>query len=217
MSRATLVVEVSQDATETLIAGQPYASVAAQVPAPEPVPVTLLASQASPAGQWLAQRKTGESILISGALALEPDTGVPQVFVQVATEATPNQYLCEVVLVGRLSGDVREAPKSVSRSLAVNGFDRDKKEPTTDWYQFRGYNSLKERLAKAEKGSLCSVAGSLGCRTNKEGNPYYEVTARSFQVHRKGGQGTYNPAAGKNAVGYAQADFSDDMPSDWND
>lgn len=220
MSRATLVCTLDEQPHIISIADVPYAWAAARIPSNEPITVNLFSAQETAAGQWLMDKAPGATLLVSGALSLDPDSGVPQLYVQVACIATPEQFINELVLVGRLSGDVREAPKSISRSLAVNGFNRSTREPFTEWYTFRGFGGLKERLAGATKGSLCSVAGSLQQRENRESKTYYEVTARSFQVHRKGGSsgsGNYSSApAGKDAVGYAQSDFGADMPPGLN-
>jgi single-stranded DNA-binding protein len=143
----------------------------------------------------------------------------------VICDAHSDQYLNEVVVVGRIGGDVRlaESGKSACRSIAVNRYrkDPDSAEPIeeTDWYPIRGFGLNKDKLERCSKGALVQVAGVFSQMTSAKDEAYCEIRARSIRVHRAGSGG--NPAAGTTAVGYDQESFMGSTDpvgtlNDWN-
>ena len=164
-------------------------------------------------------------MIVSGVLHLEDSQ--PILTPQVICKATDEQYFNEVTLVGNLSGSVRPAEKSCSRSIGESRPVRKgtEWEELTDWFVVRGYgntddnSSIKDRLSGAAKGSLVQVNGALSQRTSKTKEPYVEVKIRRLRVHKRGGGGVPDPAANKSGVvGYDHDSFTEsqeDMPSGW--
>lgn len=184
----------------------------------DPVNVLLRCAVNSAVAKAFATKQPGDILLASGSLTLDDDNNVPQLAAFVLCDATRDQYVNEVTLVGRLSSDPRvsESAKSATRSLAVNRYSGEKE--LTDWFKLRGYGAAKDRLEKAGKGALVSINGTLEQRTNREGSPYCEIKVRVLRVHgnSKGGGASAGPAAGSRAVGYSHEDFTatDDLNSD---
>lgn len=185
----------------------------AQTTSGDPCSFLLRTFPGSRHATFLSSCKPGHLLIIAGDLTLQDDT--PVIYAHALCNATPEQYLNEVVLVGRIAGEnkVTASGKSASRSLAVNRFV--KGEEVTDWWKIRGYGEyMLERLNKAAKGTLVSVTGCLEQRVNQNKQPYPEIKIRNLKLHGKSKPKT----AESNAAGYAAEDFSgmSQMPHDWN-
>lgn len=217
MSTATFIVALAAAPAACTIGSKEYLEVFATTATRDPLTLLLRTAAASNPAKGLVGKQAGDRLIVSGDLRLSPDGDSPELYARVVCDATPEQYLNEVTIVGRLSNSakVTESAKSCSRSVAVNRYVND--QEVTDWFTVRGYGYAMERLSNAPKGSLVSVAGCLEQRTNREGKPYCELKVRSLQVHSRA-KGTANPAAGTSAQGYAHEDFTsapDLMPLDW--
>lgn len=205
--------------------GKSYIQSLAQVAGPEPVKIILRAHDGSVAAKALADRSANDRLIVSGELSLQQPAGdVPIITSAVLCSASEDQYLNEVVIVGRVGNDAREAAsgKSTRRSIAVNRYFRapDATEPTevTDWYLCRAFGFIKERLEAVDRGSLVEVNGFLSQMTSEKGDLYCEVKTRFLRVHRAS-RGGGNPAAGTAAVGYDRESLQgepDACPADWS-
>ncbi len=187
----------------------------------EPVNLIIRFSNGYKLAKVFATKQKGDRIIVSGEISLEdkPNT-IPVVTGSMFCDAHDNQFVNEVVLVGRLAkeGRLTDSQKSASRSLAVNRYP--KGEETTDWYRLRGFGYTKDKLLKAPKGSLVSAHGILEQRRSREGNTYIEVKCRDMKVHSKAKGGGSAAPAGSSAMGYDQEDFEkasdNDMPFTWD-
>lgn len=201
-----------------------------QVTTSEPIPLLLRARATGKGADTLRTQKAGDLLLVSGTVFLEGDQSVIQA--DTICTATAEQFFNEVVAVGRFGKDATASTtgKSIRRSVAVDKLIRVKGEWTkeADWIPIRAYKnpdsekdgSLCNRLENSPNGSLIQVGGCLEARKNKDGNPYIEIKARRFKVHRRGGGGGgAKPEQAKDLAvgGYEEEDFrqDDDMPSDW--
>lgn len=221
MAYASLTLRLGAPAVPTVFEGIEIIEAAAQTTTGEPAPVILRARSGAAVSKALAERQTDDLVIVNGDLALDQEGGIAVLNLRTLCVAYPDQFLNDVVLVGRLSGNFKVAEKSVSTSLATDRFVN--REPVTDWFRIRFYGGQADRLQTVPKGSLLTCCGMLDSRTNKEGNPYPEIKGRTFRVIRKGkgsSAGTPNPAAGTAAVGYDQADFEQDdensFPMNWD-
>lgn len=225
MSYATAVITLSADPAPLEADGRAYLAATATVRGPEPVNLLVRAYENSAAHKALADKRSGDSVIASGEIALDqPDGDMPILTTAMLCNASEDQYLNEVVIVGRIGGDPKEADsgKSTRRSVAVNRYVRSvvEDEPPveiTDWYPVRAFGYVKKRLEEADKGALVEINGFFSQMTNAKGNPYCEVKARSFKLHR-GSKGAGNVAAGTSAVGYDLETLQgspDDMPTKW--
>lgn len=224
MSTATLVVALAAAPVGAQVDGREALEAFAATVGRDPVNVLLRCTANSAVAKAFAVKQPGDVLLASGSLTLDDDNNVPQLAAFVLCDATRDQYVNEVTLVGRLTNEpkVSESGKSATRTLAVNRFVADKEH--TDWFKLRGYGAAKDRLEKAGKGALVSINGTLEQRTNREGNPYCEIKVRVLRLHSnsKSGGASSGPAAGSTAVGYAHEDFTEpdglscpDMPAIW--
>lgn len=226
MSFFTAVVQLNETPTKTLDSntGKEVVRAQAQIVGKEPVPITVQSLAGTATGEGMAAKNNQDLLLVNGEMVLGEEN--PVVLAMVLCDATPNQYLNEVVVVGNLGGEAKESEsaKSCSRSVAMNRRRRvpgkEEAEELTDWYKIRGYGFSKDKLVEAPKGSLVGVSGCLESRQNKEGKPYYEVKCRTIKVYRRGGaSGGSNPAVGTSAVGYSHDDFvgqqGEDISSFW--
>lgn len=185
----------------------------AQTVSSDPCSFFLRTVSGSRNAAFLGSCTVGSLLIASGDLTLQDDNAV--IYAHSLCHAVTEQYLNEVVLVGRLAGDVKvtSSGKSASRSLAVNRYVN--REEVTDWWRIRGYGEyMIERFNSINKGSLVSVTGCLEQRTNQNKEAYCEIKARSIRVHR-------NPKAKNsesNAVGYDREDFTgmNQMPHEWD-
>lgn len=185
----------------------------------DPANVLLRAVSTTTAAKLLAAKQAGDILIVCGDLSLTDEGNTPTLKVRVVCDATKDQYLNEVTIVGRLAGDARaaESAKSASRSLAVNRFTNGKE--ATDWFTVRGFGFAKDKLEKTVKGTLVSVTGALEQRTNRNGQPYCEIKARTIRLHGKPKSTSQHDLSGGKAAGYSHEDFLDtdnDMPSNWN-
>lgn len=167
-----------------------------------------------------AAKKTDQLLIVSGDLILDENQS-PILYARVICDAHDDQFLNEVMIVGRIAGEAKitESGKSASRSLAVNRYVEGKE--VTDWFKVRGFGYWRDRLENAPKGALVSVAGFLDQRSNREGGTYCEVKCRALRLHSKAkGAAAANPAQGTTAAGYATEDFSgesaESMPFNWD-
>lgn len=220
VSSASLIVSLAAQPVSTNIDGRETIEAFASTVGGDPANVLLRAVATTSTAKLFAGKQAGDIVIIAGDLTLIDEGNTPTVKVRVLCDATKDQYLNEVTIVGRLAGDARaaESAKSASRSLAVNRFNNGKE--ITDWYTVRGFGFSKEKLEKAVKGTLVSVTGALEQRTNRNGQTYCEIKARTIRLHGKpkSSAGQHDLSGGK-AAGYSHEDFLDsdnDMPSNWN-
>lgn len=219
MSTATFVVALAAEPVTATQADREILEVYASTPGKDPLTLLIRTAATGNPAKGLHGKQPGDLLIASGDLTLNGDNNEPQLFARVICDATSDQYLNEVTIVGRLGGEPRvsESAKSCSRSVAVNRYNGT--DELTDWFTVRGYGFTKERLEGAAKGSLVQVAGCLEQRANRDGKPYCELKARLLRVHNRGGGGSgANPAAGTSAQGYAHEDFTGEpvMPFDWS-
>ena len=212
---------INADGVETL-------ELLAQIPDPnDPVTLKVRAKPGSKQAELLKTKNSNDRLLLYGSVHLEES--LPVITPQVISNATNEQFINEVTLVGNLSKPGRETDKTVVRSVAHSRPIRKGNdwEERTDWFLVRGYensnggNSLKDRLIAAPKGSLVEVSGTISQRTSKTKEIYVELKARKLRVHKRGGGGNGgapNPAEGLPVVGYEPEAFTQDdepMPSGW--
>lgn len=218
MSTATFVVALAAPPATTQLGGKEALEAFAATNSREPSNVLLQCHAGTSAAGVFATKQANDLLIVSGDLTLDGNGNTPLLYTRVICDATPNQYLNEVNLVGRIAGEpkVTGSAKSCSRSVAVNRYIGG--EEQTDWFKVRGYGFAKDKLEQAPKGALVSISGILEQRTSREGQPYPEVKARVVKIHGKpkGGGSAADPSAGK-AAGYSAEDFnSPEMPWDWS-
>lgn len=220
MSYCTIVVALAAAPVQTVADGKEVLEAYATTTTGEPVSILLRVRTTASTAKAFATKTQGDRLLASGDLILSENGNEAVLYGRVLCDATEDQYLNEILVVGRLSSaaKVTESAKSCSRSLAVNRYSAGSEH--TDWYRLRGYGYTMEKLKDTPKGALVSVAGILEQRTNRQGDPYLEVKCRTLLVHSKSkvGTGSSDLAAGTKASGYSHADFTgeSDMPHDWN-
>lgn len=219
MAYATLTLQLGAPATPAVFEGYEIIEAVAQTNTPNPSPVILRVKSGSGASKRLADCAANDLIIANGDLALDPTDGTPFVYLRTLCGSQTDQFINDVIVVGRLSGNFKIAEKSVSTSVASERYAN--RESITDWIRVRYYGGAADRLQTVPKGSLLSCCGMLESRTNKEGKPYPEVKGRNFRVilKGKGGSSVPNPAAGTSAAGYDHADFEQDddnaFPANW--
>lgn len=188
-----------------------------KTPGDPAIPITLTCKPGSTIFSNLGQTKVGDLLIATGDMTLDSDGNLPVIWLRSICKGYEDQYLNEAVVTGRLSGQLREAEKSDSSSIAVNRLDDAGKE-ATDWFRFRCFGANRERLVEAPKGALATVAGILDLRTSKDEKLFVEVKTRVLRLHARAGG--HDAAAGKEATGYSNADFEGNdgpqMPHDWN-
>lgn len=218
MSTATFVVALAAPPAGTQLGGKEALEAFASTNGRDPSSVLLQCHAGTSAAGVFATKAANDLLIVSGDLTLDDSGNTPLLYTRVICDATADQYLNEVNLVGRIAGDpkVTDSGKSCSRSVAVNRYIAG--EEKTDWYKVRAYGYALDKLAKAPKGALVSVSGMLEQRTSREGQPYPEIKARVIKIHGrpKGTSSPADPSAGK-AAGYSSEDFtSPEMPWDWS-
>lgn len=158
----------------------------------------------------------GDLVILSGDLILDAKGDLPILKLRSLCKGHPEQFLNEVTVTGRLSGQIREAEKSDSTSVAVNRMENG--EEKVDWFRIRCFGLNRERLLAAPKGALVTASGSLEMRMSKEDKPFVEVKTRVLRMHAKA-RG-HDAAEGKEAAGYSQADYDGSdappMPAGWD-
>ena len=179
------------------------------------IPLFVKARPGSSVANTLLGQEVGNLVILTGDLQLDEDKNLPVLVLRSICKGYPDQFLNEVAVTGRLSGQIREADKSDSTSLAVNRVQEG--EETTDWFRIRCFGLNRERLVEAPKGALVTATGILELRTSKEDKPFVEVKTRVLHLHAK--PGGHNAAEGKEAAGYANSDFDGSdvggMPTNW--
>ena len=192
------------------------------------------ATQEGPAN-FLKNKKANQNILVSGELSLygkgddgwkekHDDDGRPVIRVSACCDATDQQFFNEITIVGRYTGEPKEAEKSCSRSIAVNRFSKKMEKEVGDFFRVRGFKSTKpgksswgERILNATKGTLVEINGMLTAEKSKDGGMYPVVKVRRIRTHKTGSGGSQaNPAKEKAASGYEHSQFTetdDQMPS----
>jgi single-stranded DNA-binding protein len=225
MSYATATVTLTAALTSGLDNGKESFSAPAEIPGDPAVRVQLWIPATASALKQLQEAKPGDRLIASGPLSLTQDGNLPRITALVICPATPDQYLSEAVIVGRIGSDakVAESGKSAKRSVAVNRYRRhpetDETIEETDWYPVRAFGFNMQKLERLAKGALVQVAGTLSQMTSAKGESYPELKARAISVHkgRKGGQG--DPAKGTKASGYDSEAFmgdAGDISLDWD-
>lgn len=226
MSYASLIVALADQPTKQSFDGKELICAHAAIQGSQPVNIAVQAIPGTAPGDALLSKQQGALLITSGAVSLIDDGNTPLITASVVCDGHPDQYLNEVVVVGRIGGDVRmaESGKSACRSIAVNRYrkspDSDEPVEETDWYPIRGFGLNRDKLERAAKGSLVEVTGIFSQMTSAKDEPYCEIRARNIRIHRSGGGGG-NPAAGTTATGYDQVAFMgepDDigLGNDWN-
>jgi single-stranded DNA-binding protein len=162
------------------------------------------------------QKKPGDLLIAGGELMLHESTKLPIFEIKTLCDGFKDQFLSEVVLVGRLSGTVNKSKsaKSARTGLAVNRWDYFQKKEITDWFNIRGFGYWADKFEKLEKGCLCEVHGLL-TQSQGEKGAYLEIKVRSIKslLKAKGQGGSPDPAAGTSAAGYGNEAFDgSDMP-----
>lgn len=176
----------------------------------------------------LKKKKRDDLILLSGELQLAekntPDVGTATVVVYSCSDATKEQFINEVTIVGRFCKDYKEAEKSCARNVVCNRYRRvqgqEKPEQISDFFRIRGFGAWKERIMKSSKGALVELNGVLTEEKDKAGKPYPVVKLRKLRTFQKGSGGQADPAQEKAASGYEPSQFlgldDDNMPtSNW--
>jgi len=179
------------------------------------VQLRVAARPGSATANALLGQAVGSLVIVTGDITLDKEGNLPTLNLRSLCKGYEDQFLNEVSVTGRLSGQLKEAEKSDSSSLAVNRLENG--EEATDWFRIRCFGANRERLLEAPKGALVTASGILEMRTTKENKPYVEVKVRVLRFHAKAG--AHNAAEGKEAVGYSNADFDGSdapaMPADW--
>ena len=219
LAYCTIAVALAAAPTQTVAYGKEVLECYAETLSPEPAQLVLRMGSGTKKGSLFATKKAGDRLIISGNLILNDHTNNTVLWGQSFCDAHEDQFINEVVVVGRLSKEARvsDTSKSAARSLAVNRYNAG--EEITDWFRLRGYGNTMDKLVGAPKGSLVMAHGCLEQKTNKSGDPYVEVKCRTVKVHSKGKGSAPNPAQGTTAAGYSQEDFEsseDNMPFDWS-
>lgn len=220
MSNCTIVVALAASPVPVVADGKEVLEAYAVTATRDPVNLLLRARTGTSPAQRFAAKSKGDLMIISGDLILSEDGNDAIVYCRALCDATPDQFINEALIVGRLTGEARSSgsSKSCARTVAVNRYLNGGE--LTDWFRVRGYGYSMDKLIEAPKGSLVSVAGSLEQRHNKDGQPYVELKCRQLKIHnrsRSSGGGSGDIAAGTSAVGYSHADFTNDpdMPHNW--
>jgi len=220
VSTATLVVALAAQPVIAQADAKDVLEACAQTTGSEPIHVLLRSKATGSIAEAFSAKQPGSILIVTGDLHLDEQGDTAVIFLRSVCDANTDQYLNEVTVVGRLSGDhkIAESGKSVSRSCAVSRWTGEKE--LTDWFKLRGFGYAKEKLEGAPKGALVCATGSLEQRTNREGRPYTEVKCRNLRVHgRSQVSAGRNPAAGTKAAGYEHEEFSSDaadMPFHWS-
>ncbi len=218
MAKCTLTVALAAAPTQAVAYDKEVWECYAETISPDPAQLVLRLATGTKKGTAFATKKTGDRLIISGDLILNDPTNSSVLWGQSFCDAHDDQFINEVIVVGRLSKEakVSDTNKSAARSLAVNRYNG--KEEITDWFRLRGYGFSMDKLVNAPKGSLVSAHGCLEQKSNRDGDPYMEIKCRTVKVHSKGKGSAPNPAQGTSASGYDQEDFesSNDMPFDWS-
>lgn len=225
MSYASTVVCIGGPPQQLAINGKEFVSAPALITGSNAVKLQIQARADSTAGKFLATKKATDLVIASGDTALDENGSHPVITASVICDAHPDQYLNEIVIVGRIGSEARDAEsgKSTKRSIAVNRYQRDPATEEivelTDWFGVRAFGFTKQRLQTADKGALVEVTGMIDQLTNAKGEDFCEIKARSIRVHKGRKGGGANPASGKAVAGYDSESFmgsEDDFSPNWD-
>jgi single-stranded DNA-binding protein len=225
VSYASVIVALDDQPVATVVDGKEFLSARASIQGAQPVQLHVRTRATSAAAKALQAKAVGDRLIVSGDVSLTPEGTSPVITASVVCDAHPDQYLNEVVIVGRIGSESRiaESGKSAKRSIAVNRYikksDSDEPVELTDWYGVRAFGFTKQRLEAADKGALVQVAGTFDQLLNAKQEAFCEIKARSIRVHKGRKGGAPNPASGTAAAGYDQQSFmgsEDDIASDWD-
>lgn len=222
MSYASVIVALADQPVAAIADGKEFITANATILGAQPVNLAIRAYATSSAAKALQGRSSGDLLIASGEVLLNDSGSAPIITAAVLCSAHNDQYLNEVVIVGRIGSESRiaESGKSAKRSVAVNRYFSDpatqERVEVTDWYGVRAFGYTKDKLESLQKGSLVQVAGAFDQLTNAKQEAFCEIKARSIRVHRS--RQNANPAAGTSAAGYDQESFQgtpDDIATDW--
>ncbi len=216
MSYASLLTSLQDKPAPVTVDGRECLTATAVTPDAQKLRALLIVRSDSSCAANFSAMEAGGLIICSGDLALDDDGNLPVVTVRSLCTGYEGQFLNEVCVTGRLSGNVKAADKSVSTSMAANRLAGG--EEHADWFRIRGFGHNKTLLEEAPKGALVTVAGILEQRSNAAGETYTEVKARVIRLHARA-KG-HDHAEGTDAAGYSQSDFEGDaglaLPDNWN-
>lgn len=216
MSTCSILTTIDSEPKLEAIAGGELATCETLTDDSQKVQLRVVARPGSAVANSLLAQAKGNLVILTGDITLDDDGNLPVLNLRSLCKGYPEQFLNEVSVTGRLAGNIRPADKSDSDSLAVNRMVAG--EQVTDWFRIRCFGANRERLVEAPKGALATASGILEMRTSKEGKPFVEVKVRVLRMHAK--PRGHDAAEGKEAVGYAAADFDGSdgpaMPGDWS-
>ena len=237
MATGVFIVELAGPGQQTTHHNKEVVEVLGRTPGGDQSATLILRAKAGSQPANLLLKQQGDRVIVSGKLTIWEDDEFMSIRPMTLSPATEGQYINELTVVGRFTNKVKisSTGKSVSRTVVRNEYQRlpdgqlEGGKPFKDvpqWYSIRCFgeigNSMRERVSNTDKGALVSTSGMLTMNTNAEGKCFYEVKARSLEVHAKSRSNTIaiNPAAGLSDVtGYAPEDFisdpDDEAPSDW--
>jgi hypothetical protein len=215
LATASILTSISAKPGLTQVDGAEMATCDTLTADSQKIPLLVKARPGSTVANTLLAQETGNLVILTGDLQLDGDGNLPVLVLRSLCKGYPDQFLNEVAVTGRLSGQIREADKSDSTSIAVNRMQNGAEK--VDWFRIRCFGLNRERLLEAPKGALATASGILEMRTSREDQPFVEVKTRVLHLHAK--PRGHDAAEGKEAVGYANSDFDGSdappMPTDW--
>jgi single-stranded DNA-binding protein len=217
LSTASILTSIaSKPGSITLADGTERVSVQTITKDEQKIQLTVVARPGSAVANSLLSQEEGALVLLTGEVTLDKDGNLPSLNLRSICKGYEDQFLNEVSVTGRLSGQIKAADKSDSSSLAVNRYEGG--EQVTDWFRIRCFGANRDRLVEAPKGALVTASGILEMRESKEGKPYVEVKVRVLHMHARAG--AHDAAEGREAAGYANSDFDGSdappIPTDWS-
>ena len=215
MATASILTSISAKPGLTQVDGTEMATCDTLTADNQKIPLFVKARPGSTVANTLLAQEVGNLVILTGDLQLDGDGNLPVLVLRSLCKGYPDQFLNEAAVTGRLSGQIREAEKSDSTSIAVNRMQNGAEK--VDWFRIRCLGLNRERLLEAPKGALATASGILEMRTSKENQPFVEIKTRVLHLHAK--PRGHDAAEGKEAAGYANSDFDGSdappMPTDW--
>ena len=215
MATASILTTVSAAPALVQVHGVEMATCDTLTADSQKIPIFVKARPGSTVANSLLSQAVGNLVILTGDLQLDEEGNLPALTLRSLCKGYPEQFLNEVAVTGRLSGQIREAEKSDSTSIAVNRTENGAEK--VDWFRVRVFGLNRERLNDAPKGALATASGILEMRTSKDDKPFVEIKTRVLHLHAK--PRGHDAAEGKEAAGYASADFDGSdapaMPADW--
>ncbi len=216
MSTASVLTKIASRPTLEAVSGNELATCETLTDDAQKIQLRVVARPGSATANSLLGQEVGNLVILTGDITLDGDGNLPVMNLRSICKGHEDQFLNEVSVTGRLSGQVRGAEQSDSSSLAVNRLENG--EEKVDWFRIRCFGANRERLLDAPKGALVTASGILEMRASKEGTPFVEVKVRVLRFHARA-RG-HDAADGKEAAGYSNADFDGSdappMPADWS-